>query len=200
MYDNKNKRKNNTRIQRNGNVNRKHNTVAEKWHKNEWKFECTLRDRERERENSNILYSDFHSSSTVYIQKMLIAWILQLMNWLSRSQAVVDFSSIHNNQPSNRPIVHPSNRPTDRQTNVFVSHLYKKNTFLPCRFSVRFYSIFPQLLTYFTDPFIYSFQWNSFSPIVTDDERTECQRTNERDLLMHCKRKLAMTHSVRGTC
>lgn len=56
---------------------------------------------------------------------MLIAWILQLMNWLSCSQAVVDFSSTHNNQPTNKPSV----RPTDRQTNVFISHFYdeKKN-------------------------------------------------------------------------
>lgn len=134
---------------------------------------------------------------------MLIAWILQLMNWLSCSQAVVDFSSTHNNQPTNKPSV----RPTDRQTNVFISHFYdeKKNIHnFAVSSLVRILLNFSTAIDLFYKSVYLFFSIYPFLSVIetTKSERArerEMERTNERDLLMHCKRKLAMTHSVRGT-
>lgn len=69
--------------------------------------------------------------------KMLIAWISQLMNWLSCSQVVVDFSSIHNNlsRQRDRPTDCMSARPSDRQPNqcFYFSFVKKHAHILPCR-------------------------------------------------------------------
>lgn len=68
---------------------------------------------------------------------MLIAWISQLMNWLSCSQVVVDFSSIHNNlsRQRDRPTDCMSARPSDRQPNqcFYFSFVKKHAHILPCR-------------------------------------------------------------------
>lgn len=80
-----------------------------------------------------------HSFSLLFLRlvcvygkwKMLIAWILQLMNWLSCSQVVVDFSSIHNNlsRRRDRPTDCMSGRPSDRQPNqCFYFSFVRKHT------------------------------------------------------------------------